>query len=435
MNKMPFAENFSDKERKKFRMFATCSALTGCISEWVLDSNTIIILYLVMLGGSESFSMFSSAITGLVSLMLAIPFAGITNKIGMRPAYKTAVYVAMFAYMMMALAPVAGVFAKYLVIAGVFLYSFTRPLYGAAWYPICDAFLLKKERGSFFGTMRFTYMSLNALLLFGAGCLMGANPPLWTMQLVIGFAGIMMFGRKICMDRLPVNPASEKTAYDMKKAIAISIRNAPLMGFGFYVCMVNMSIAAAIPLAVLYMKMVLNFTAFQIMTTTSIGLGGYIAGNAMVGFLMGKFGTKKFQLLMHGICIVLLMSLTLFFPDSKWQLPRMMVLFFLNGVGASFLLCLTSTEMLALAKPTNKLMATSFISTFQNLGVCIGRLGMTVILGLGVLMEQWTFCGKVLSKFNFLFAVNCFMIIFSLLFLLLSPSVVPRHKDYYEPSN
>ena len=433
---MQFAENFSDSQRRKFRWFATTSALTGCISEWFLDSNTIIILYLVMLGGSESFSMFSSAISGLVAVMMSIPFAGCANKIGLRVSYTIAVFLGMISYFLMAAAPFFGMgIAQYVVIAGCFMYSVSRPLYGATWYPICDAFLLKHERGSFFGNMRFIYMTLNALLIFGAGKLMGAKPPIWIMQIVVFFPGIMLLGRKLSMDRLPINPASEKTAYDLKKALAISVRNAPLMGFAFYICMVNMSIAAALPLAILYMKKGLDFNPSQIMTITAIGLGGYISGYAVVGKLMKIMKTKYFQMMIHFIFIVFLASLFFMQPDGSYLFGRFAFLFYLNGIAASFFMCLTSTEMLALAKPTNKLMASSVIQTFQNIGTMIGRTGSSIILGLGVLTDAWTLFGCKFTKYNALFGLCLFLILFSLLFLLLSPSVVPRHKDYYEPAN
>ena len=47
---MSFAESLTENERRKSRIYATVSAMFGCISEQVIDSNTIIILYLMMLG-------------------------------------------------------------------------------------------------------------------------------------------------------------------------------------------------------------------------------------------------------------------------------------------------------------------------------------------------------------------------------------------------
>ena len=192
MNKTAeYASNFSSCERRRFRGFATLSTVTGCVSEQFIDSNTIIILYLVMLGGSESFSMFSSAATGLMKVFLSIPFAGIAAKIGMRTSYRLAVYMAIAAYLLMAAAPYFGLSATYLVIAGCMLYALSRPLYGATWYPLCDAFLLRSERRAFFGSMRFIYMTFNSLLIFGIGCLMGKNPPLYLVQIIIAFAAVI----------------------------------------------------------------------------------------------------------------------------------------------------------------------------------------------------------------------------------------------------
>ena len=379
--------------------------------------------------------MFSSAISALVTVLMSIPFAGVANRIGLRVAYRSAVFLGMFAYSLMAAAPFFGVAAKYVVIIGCFLYCISRPLYAATWYPICDAFLLREERGSFFGNMRFTYMTVNALLIFGAGKLMGAKPPIWIMQLVILIPGLILFGRRICMDRLPVNPASEKNAYDLKKAFAISVRNSELMGFSFYVCMLNMSIAAALPLAILYMKTVLNFNAFQMMTITSIGLAGYISGYACVGRLMKLMGTRNFQVMTHVIFIAFLTVLCFIKPDSSYLFAKFSILFYVNGIAAAFLMCLTSTEMLALAKPTNKLMAAAVVSTFQSIGTTIGRTGSSVILGLCLLADTWNIGSSIYTKYNSLFFLSLFMVLFSLLFLFIAPSVVPKHKDYYEPSN
>ena len=62
---MGAAEQFSPQQRKKFQRTAILSAWFGCISEQLLDSNSMIILYLITLGGNESFSMFSTALSAI----------------------------------------------------------------------------------------------------------------------------------------------------------------------------------------------------------------------------------------------------------------------------------------------------------------------------------------------------------------------------------
>ena len=78
---MGSAADFSVAERKKFQRNATFSAWFGCISEQLLDSNSLIILYLITLGGNESFSMFSTSLTALCGIFLIIPTAGLVSKI------------------------------------------------------------------------------------------------------------------------------------------------------------------------------------------------------------------------------------------------------------------------------------------------------------------------------------------------------------------
>ncbi|MDY3896176.1 MAG: hypothetical protein SOZ74_07825, partial [Candidatus Fimenecus sp.] len=80
--------------------------------------------------------------------------------------------------------------AKYVVIFGAFAFSMTKPLYLNTWYPLLDNFLLPQERTIFFGRMRFLYMVLNAVLFSLLGLLMGRDPPIWFMQLIIALTAV-----------------------------------------------------------------------------------------------------------------------------------------------------------------------------------------------------------------------------------------------------
>ena len=46
---LTFAETLTDAQRKRARLYAYFSAYTGCISEVMLDSSAIIIIYFTML--------------------------------------------------------------------------------------------------------------------------------------------------------------------------------------------------------------------------------------------------------------------------------------------------------------------------------------------------------------------------------------------------
>ena len=111
----------------------------------------------------------------------------------------------------------------------------------------------------------------------------------------------------------------------------------------------------------------------------------------------------------------------------------MAAILWLLGFAGSMFSCLNSTEMLAAAKPGNKVMATSLCQTFTNLGAAIGRLGTTLVLAAGVLVPDWKFFGINMSCYNFMFMFYFFMVVFFYLLLLLAPAIISKHDDYYEP--
>lgn len=432
---MVSANDLSRAERKKYQFSAIFSTFFGCVAEQLLDSNSLIILYLITLGGNESFSMFSTSISAVCAFFLIIPCAGLASRIGLRLSYSISCCVSCAAFLLMAAAPliVPPEYAKYLVIVGCLLYCLMRYPYSVAWYPMLDMILTPEERGGFFGRMRFSYILLNAAIIYGIGKLLGDNPSLHIMQLVIAIAGILALGRKFCMDRMPDNPEAGQNKLDIKKSLSISIRNAPLVGFSFYACFVGVATTSALPLAVIYMKTGLNFNAETIMTITSLYMVGQLTGYALTGVGMRKLGTRWFQIMLHTIFTVTIGGLAMILPTTPHTNIFMAILVWLLGVGNSFLLCLNSTEMLATAKPGNKIMATAFCQTFTNLGNAIGRMGTTMILAAGVLAPEWKLFGLKMSSFNTLFILYFFMIVFFYMLLLLSPSIISKHEDYYNP--
>ena len=163
---MNFAETLSAETRRKARIDAILSTIFGTISEQAIDTNTLLILYLMLLGGGDSFSMLSTAIVGLCGVFLSIPSAGIVNKLGLRLSYSTAIYLQVTMLACIAGAPFFGSMAPGVVMSAFAVYCILRSLYAATWFPLLDNFLLAEERGRFFGNMRFIYMIFNMLLIF-----------------------------------------------------------------------------------------------------------------------------------------------------------------------------------------------------------------------------------------------------------------------------
>ena len=428
------AANFSVAERKKYQRRAILSAWFGCVAEQLLDSNSLIILYLITLGGNESFSMFSTALSSICGILLLIPCAGLASRIGLRPSYSLSCYVSTAAFLMMAAAPslVPLESAKYLVIASCMIYCLMRFPYSVSWYPMLDMILTQEERGSFFGKMRFSYILINAGIIYVIGKLLGDKPSIPTMQMVIAVAGLLCMGRKFCMDRMPDNPEVKQNTINIKHALSGSIRNTSLLGFSFYVCFFGMATGPAVPLSIIYMKTNLAFSAETIMTITSLFMIGCLTGYASTGVIMRKIGTRNFQITMHTIFAAAILGLATIRPETVNAKYYMAVLLWMMGVAGAFSSCLNSTEMMACSKPGNKIMANALCQTFTNLGMAGGRMGTTLILAAGVLAPDWKFFGINMTCYNFLFMFYFALVILFYLFLLLCPAIISQHDDYYE---
>lgn len=430
---MSYAEQLSPEMRKKYENHAIRSALFGCISEQMIDSNALLVLYIILLGGNDSSSMFSTSLSSIASVLLLIPCAGLAARFGLRITYSFACVAGALSVLCMAAAPFAGDFAQNLVIICCFVYALTRPIYASCWYPLLDNILISESRGKFFGKMRFSYMILNTALLYIIGKILGENPPVFLLQCIFAFGGITMLGRKFEMDRLPIAPDAKKDVVNIPAALKICIKNGPLVGFSIYSCLINIAFYAAVPLALVYMKTYLKMDAESLMTFTSVYLLGTISGYAAINRTLKKFKTKACLIGTHlcglTVCIILLFCT----PQNPVLNLCLYSAFFLNGFAAAFMLCINSIELLALARPGNKIMAMAFISTFTSLGTAVGRFGTTIVLGTGALATTWEFAGSTVSKFQFLFGFYTFVILFFLILLPLAPSVVPEHEDYYHP--
>ncbi|HOG50395.1 MAG TPA: hypothetical protein PKY10_07385, partial [Lentisphaeria bacterium] len=79
---MPFAATLTAEQRRQGRLYAYASTWCGCISEVLLDSNAIIILYISLLGGGDSFSLFSTSLTSIAYVLLMPLMSFVVDRVG-----------------------------------------------------------------------------------------------------------------------------------------------------------------------------------------------------------------------------------------------------------------------------------------------------------------------------------------------------------------
>ena len=428
-----FAETLTPAERKRGRILAYFACYSGCISEVMLDSSAIIIIYISMLGGSKDVVMFSTGFSAILSMFLLIPSAFIVGRIGMKKAVVIACLTGCAGYLLMAAAPFFGSWQKFAVITGCLIYCGQRSLYGATWYPMLDAFLRPQDRGRFFGFMRYTYTILAAVLFFGIGKLMGEKPPVALMQGIVGVTGILILGRMFCILRFPENPKEKKVKMDIRKSIGISLRNGALVSYSVYVCLLSLACSSLVPVILLYLKNHVGLDAGKLQIFSTVGLAGGVAGYFLYGKLQNLFKIKRLELLVHLIYTAAALSFAFLSKDIAGYIYIAAVVYFLNAFAGSTFMCNNSSELLALARPGNKTMAMALLQTYQNAGISISRVTTSLMMGANLFAPMWVWGDITFCSYQTLFLFyGVFGVILLLLFPTL-PAIIPKRRNYYEP--
>ena len=430
---MTFADTLSARERRRGRILACFACWFGCISEVMLDSSAIVILYIAMMGGSKAETMLSTGFSAVFCMVGMIPCAALVGRIGLKRAVVAACLAGCAGFLLMAAAPFFGPWRKAAALAGCLVYSAQRTLYGAAWYPMLDVFLRPQDRGSFFGTMRFTYMVLSGVLFYFVGRLMGENPPVRLMQGVLAATGLLILGRLFCMLRFPENPAEEKVRLDWRRALGISVRNGPLVGYSVYVCLLSAASTSIVPLTLLYLKNHAGLDAGRVQVFSTVGIAGSVAGFFCYGFLLRFLKIRRLELGVHLAFVAAALVLAFAGADVPGFLWVAGSAYFLAAFAGSAFMCNNSAEYLALARPGNKPMAVAFLQTYQNVGISVGRAGTAAILGADLLAPSWRLGSLGFCGYQTLFLLYGAAMAFLLVLLPALPAFVPKHRDYYEP--
>ena len=430
---MTFADTLSPRERRRGRILACFACWFGCISEVMVDSSAIVILYIAMMGGSKAEAMLSTGFSDVFSMVAMIPCAALVGRIGLKRAVVAACLAGCAGFLLMAAAPFFGPWRKAAALAGCLVFSAQRTLYGAAWYPMLDVFLRPRDRGSFFGTMRFTYMVLSGVLFYFVGRLMGEDPPVRLMQGVLAVTGLLILGRLFCMLRFPENPAEERVRLDWRRALGISVRNGPLVGYSVYVCLLSAASTSLVPLTLLYLKNHAGLDAGRVQVFSTVGIAGSVAGFFCYGFLLRALKIRRLELGVHLAFVAAALVLALAGADVPGFLWVAGAAYFLASFAGSAFMCNNSAEYLALARPGNKPMAVAFLQTYQNVGISVGRAGTAAILGADLLAPSWRLGSLELCGYQTLFLLYGAAMAFLLVLLPALPAFVPKHRDYYEP--
>ena len=461
---MTHAESLTSEERKRFRLYAYAATWCGCFAEVMMENSAILLLFMTLLGSSESQQMLSTSMNGIVSMLLMFFAAGLANRFGAKNAITGAVAIELSSCLLIASAPFWGAAnATYVVLVGCFLFCVSRPVWTASWYVVMGDILLPEERGSFLGFMRFSYYTITGISFFLIGCAMGKEAPLWIPQSVIAATGILAIGRAYfirCIRLAKPEQGSGGPQLRIWSSLKETARNGRLVSFSIYVALMYLAFAPVLPLSIIYMKKYLAFGDGLVQILSTTGIAGCVAAFLLYGTLQKRLGMARLQFLTHALYISIPLALafcgnnlaSLNAPlawtiDLGWLGPGLSPLdltapilvycmagFTFVGCFASATFgCIVSQETLALSPPGGVAMSSAFNQTYVMIGTAIGRFGMSIILGAGVLSATWTLSGMEMSHFQTLFLLCAGVAAFALFLLPSLPSFIPQQENWYKP--
>ena len=401
----------------------------------------IIILYATMLGASEAFTMITTALLPLAIGIFAVPSARIVMRFS--SYQKTIIWCTVFALIMfgcIVAAPFFGNYSLLFLFLALCLFSFSHAVYIAAWFPMLDTFVASEHRSSYLGRMRFSWQLASALLLFVISMIIGKNPPIWMLQMTMIICMIVFAFKIYFIGSIPqfistaVNKGPETFSMDFTQGLKTALGNKSLTGYSVYLFILNLAAYGTIPLATLYLKKSLQAPDNVIVLISSLVLTGMLIGSICAGGMIARWGIKKIFLMVHISYAVV--NLLLFFMGRS--LIAGDLIFYLVGI-TLFVYSFTfacanissSSEMMAIATPSNKVMAMAFCNAFYYGGCGLSRLMTSLILGSGALAAEWSLNGVIFTHYQTLFLLYAICVIFAASLLVVVPAIFPKGEYIY----
>jgi MFS family permease len=428
---MEIAEQLSPEQRSKAKSDAIKSACYGSLPAVMIQDSAIIILFASVLGAGNMLSMTTTAIQGISNCLLVIPFAYLSGRFGHKKTIMLSTFIGMLTIMLLASSPYFENLTKMVLLVSISLFSIAMVAYSAAWFPFLNAFLIRKERGSFFGLMRFSWQTVSLIFFLLCGLMIGKNPETWMLQVIIAICGLSMLGRIYYISRIPdEHQIKEKILF--AESISEAISNKSLVGFSVYICCLYMAAYSTLPLTFIYLKKYLLVADNMVVIISSLTLVGTIVGFLMAGKIMSVLGTKQMLLLIHFSFATVNIALFMINSSSIFMLVLMTVLLALYGFFTACSSIAISTEMMELASPNNQAISMAFCITCYAGGTGGSRLLTSLILGSGMLSNEWFIGSMRISYYQTLFLLYGVAILFVCLLLVLVPAIFPKGNYRYD---
>ena len=411
---------------------ATLSTCCGAVGDVTLADSAIIILFAIMLGAGDMFSMITTSLLPLCNGIFIIPMAWLATKQGKRQLIIRMSILSTLAYFLIVTAPFFGSSSVAVLIAMLILFAVSQTGYLSGWFPLLDSFLNSERRSSYLSSMRFSWRLTSLIFLFIVGLAIGKNPPIWKLQIALLAGAVIFIGRIFFILRIPTFAEQKKEVFGFKDGLMAAVGDKPLVGYSVYLFVLNLAAYGTIPLVTIYLKKHLNAPDNIIVIISAVAIVGMLLGSISAGRIIKRWGIRNTLLGIH--ISYALVNLAIFFIGTGSSITYILITILLiiySFTFASAAIASTS-EMMALAEPSNKIMAMAFCGTFYYGGSGLSRLLSSLILGSGMLADEWSIGTMKICHYQTLFLMYAVTIIFAAIFLVMVPAIFPKGKYVYD---
>lgn len=430
---MSFADTLSDRTRKRARIHAYLSSSLSCIAGNMLTETATVVIFMNLLGCSESFMVLCPAFTSIFAMAFMIPSSKLVNLFGKKRISWAGSIMGCMGFLVMAFSPQFGKYAAPAIMTGCIIYSLNTPLHNTSWFALLDEFLKTNERSRFFSTMRYTYMIVSGCVILFIGLIMGKNPPISLLQVALGIAGILFLGRGYYNSLFPENPHPAYETPNITRGIMDSLQNSSLTGYSIYMLLLTMATGTLMQLTFIYLKKYVELESNIVLLLSVLSLAGSTTSYVVYPFILRLTSLKTLEITVH--VIYTLIAFTLFAMDKGFStfVPIVGCIIFMLSFSNAIMLCNNSIEMLSLAKPDNRTMALAFSMTYREIGRCITQFGTSFIFSTTMLSTTWTLGDRLFSRYQTLFLLFGVASLSVMMLLPLLPSFTRKHEYYYHP--
>ena len=419
---MSKSEGVTPEERRNMRLL-TLSACWGALPQVMVKDSGIIVIFAALIGASEMVSVMSTALLDMAVCLLMLPWAALSDRLGVRRQINLAVCVSVVALLVSACAPWTHRWASSVLLGALVAFAVAISAYTAAWFPLLERVVPPTERGLFFGRMRFSWQLTSAVFILASGWFVGRYATIGRLQAIIVLAAVVSLGRVFYVNRIVLKPVAKSPPLRLGAAIRDALANRSLTGFGVYLFFLYTAANAAIPVVIVFARNHLRLADSLVVMLSAVTMGGLIIGFLIGGRLVQRYGVKVLLLAAHIGFAVLNVSLLTVHSGGVGGVVKLGTI--LAGYGM-FFACASiavSSELLALASPTNKAVSIAFGYSLYAAGLGGSRVLASLVLGSGILAEHWQVGTIVFTRYHSLFLANAVGVVLAMALLIFVPAV------------